>query len=125
VKQFISSAKELYGDKIPNMESAYKIIEDKDLARMSVFGVGYNRGSINPNRVDVLIQGDPGLKKVRDGLYDLTATGHIHYLADIPTGGFKPVLACVYKGDRDQFGIKGARFSIYSKDGRKFKREIK
>lgn len=125
VKEFITSAKELYGDRIPNQESVYKIITDKDLARMSVYGVGYNRGIVNPNRVDVLIQGDPGLHRIRDGVYELTATGHIHYLADIPGGGFTPVLACVYKGDRDQFGIRGARFSIYSKDGRKFKRQIK
>lgn len=125
VKQFAKSCRELYGDRIPNGESAYKVIKDIHLARMAVYGVGYNRGVVNVNRVDVLLQGDPGLKYVRDGVFELTATGHVHYLADVPTGGFTPVLACIYKGDRDQLGIKGARFSIYPMGGRTFKRQIK
>lgn len=125
VEEFAKDCKILYGDKIPSGESVYKIIKDIHLARMSVFGVGYNRGVTNASRVDVLIQGDPGLKRLSNGAFELTATGHIHYLADLPTGNFAPVLACIYKGDRDQLGIKGARFSIYPLGGRTFKRQIK
>lgn len=123
-KEFVLKCQALYGDKIPPSESAYSIIDSKDLKMMAVFGVNYDRGSVDNNRVDVLIQGDPGLKKISKGTYSLTATGHIHHLGDVPDGGFTPVLAVVYKGDRDQFGIKGARFSIYSKDGRTFKTKI-
>ena len=125
VQKFIKACQELYGSKIPNGESVFKVIKSKDLAMMSVFGVNYNAGGIDTNKVDVLIQGDPGLKKVKEGVYELTGTGHVHYHGEVPTGGFTPVLACIYKGDRDQFDIKGARFSIYPRGGRNFKQEMK
>lgn len=125
VKKFAEKCLELYGDVIPSGESVYKVIKDKSLAMMSVFGVNANKSGTDENKVDVLLQGDPGLKRVKEGVYELTATGHVHYHGDIPDGGFTPVLACIYKGDRDQMGIKGARFSIYPLAGRKFKREIK
>lgn len=121
---FIKKCQELYSGKISPGESAYSVINSKELKLLSVFGVNFDRGTTDVNRVDVLIQGDPGLKRVGNGLYSLTATGHLHYLGDIPSGGFAPVLAIIYKGDRDQFGIKGARFSIYPLGGRKFKTKI-
>jgi hypothetical protein len=123
-KAFILKCQALYGDKIPPGESAYSVIKSKDLQMMSVFGVNFDKGAIDSNRVDVLIQGDPGLKKISKGIYTLTASGHIHYHGEVPDAGFTPVLAIIYKGDRDQFNIKGARFSIYPKDGRSFKTHI-
>lgn len=123
-KAFILKCQALYDAQIPPSESAYSVIKSKDLKMMSVFGVNSDKGTIDDNRVDVLIQGDPGLKKISKGIYTLTATGHIHYHGEVPDGGFTPVLAVIYKGDRDQFGIKGARFSIYPKDGRSFKTHI-
>ena len=38
--------------------------------------------------------------------------------------GFDPVLAVIYKGDRSQFDIKGARVSVYTSGGRTFKTEL-
>jgi hypothetical protein len=125
VQKFIGACQALYGNKIPNGESVFKVIKSKDLAMMAVFGVNFAASGIDVNKVDVLIQGDPGLKRVKEGVYELTGTGHVHYHGDLPDGGFTPVLACIYKGDRDQFDIKGARFSIYPRDGRKFKQEMK
>lgn len=124
VKKFITKCQTLYGERIPAGESAYTVIKSKDLKMMSVFGVNFDKGTIDENRVDVLIQGDPGLKKVSKGSYELTATGHIHFHGDIPSDAFSPVLAVIYKGDRDQFKIKGARFSIYPKGGRTFKTKL-
>lgn len=113
------------GGKMPNGESAYMKIKDKNLKMMSVYGVNFNVGGLDTNKVDVLIQGDPGVKQLSNGTFQLTATGHIHYLPEDIIGGFEPVLAVIYKGDRTQLGLRGARASIYPKDGRTFKREIK
>lgn len=124
VKKFILKCQALYGNKIPGGASAYSVIKSADLKMMSVFGVNFDKSTIDENRVDVLIQGDPGLKRVGKGSYVLTATGHIHYHGDVPSGGFTPVLAVIYKGDRDQFNIKGARFSIYPQSGRTFKTKL-
>ena len=46
-------------------------------------------------------------------------TYNVHLNGDELKGDFEPILTSIYKGDRDQFGIKGARFSIYPLGGRK------
>lgn len=119
VQQFALLCKSKFGDRIPNGTSVYTKIKDKDLKMMSVFGVEFDAAGVNVNKVDVLLQGDPGLKELSEGVFELTATGHVHYYGEVPDGGFEPVLAAIYKGDRDQLGIKGARFSIYPLAGRK------
>lgn len=121
VKAFITKCQLLYGSAIPSGESVYMPIKDKDLKMMAIFGVDYDKAGISENKVDVLIQGDPGIKQFSGGSFELTATGHLHHYGDLPTGGFDPVLAMIYKGDRDQFGIRGARASIYPAAGRTFK----
>lgn len=124
VLEFGVKCRALYGERIPNGESVYVEIKDKKLKMMSVFGVNFDASGIDKNKVDVLIQGDPGLKQISNGVFELTGTGHVHYHGDVPDGGFEPVLAMIYKGDRDQLGIKGARASIYPRGGRTFKGEI-
>lgn len=114
-----------FSTKMANGASGWKKIKDKNLKMMSVFGVNYDKPGIDENKVDVLIQGDPGLKEIRDGLFELTATGHVHYWGELPDGTFDPILAMIYKGDRSQFGVQGGRASIYPKGGRNFKQEIK
>lgn len=104
--------------------SAWMPIKDKSLKMMSVFGVNFDAGGINENKVDVLIQGDPGLRQISDGVFELTGTGHVHYHGELPDGGFEPVLAMIYKGDRSQFGVKGGRASIYPMGGRTFKKKL-
>lgn len=124
VKYFEQEVNSLYPDgKMPSGESVYMKIKDNNLKMMAVYGVKY-KGGLNENKVDVLIQGNPGLKQISDQVFELTSTGNIHYLPDKLTGGFEPVLSAIYKGDRTQLGLKGARASIYPIGGRTFKREI-
>lgn len=119
IQEFALICKAKFGDRIPNGTSVYTEIKDKNLKMMQVFGVAYDASGVNVNKVDVLLQGDPGIEQLSSGEFELTATGHVHYHGDIPDGGFEPVIAAIYKGDRDQLGIKGARFQIYPKAGRK------
>jgi len=126
VKYFEKQVNILYrGGVMPNGQSAYMKIKDNDLKMMAVYGVNYAKGSLDVNRVDVLIQGDPGLTLLSNGDFELTGTGHVHYLPEKMTGGFDPVLAIIYKGDRTQLGLRGGRASIYPMGGRSFKTEIK
>lgn len=119
VQDFILRCRLKFGEKISPGTAAYAPIKDIDLKLMSVFGVDYDKETTSENRVDVIIQGDPGLKKAgTPGVYKLTATGNLHLNGDLPKGGFDPVLSVMYKGDRSQAGIAGARFSIYPKTGR-------
>ncbi len=126
VKQFVLACRAHIGPVIQSGASYFRKIPKPELKMLQVFGVNaltHKRGG-NINSVDVLIQGDPGLKHLTGNTFELTGTGHVNYYGDIPDGGFEPVMTCIYKGDRDQFGIKGARFSIYPYAGRKFKEQI-
>jgi hypothetical protein len=125
VKRFGMDCLAEFTSKMENGRSAWKKIKDKHLKMMAVFGVNYDKSGMDENKVDVLIQGDPGLREIKPGLYELTGTGHVSYLGDLPSGGFDPVLAMIYKGDRDQFGVKGGRASIYPYGGRTFKQQFK
>jgi hypothetical protein len=126
VKWFEKQVNILYpGGVMPNGQSAFMKIKDEKLKMMAVYGVKYNSGSLDVNRVDVLIQGDPGLNQLNKDTFQLTSSGNIHYLPEKITGGFEPVLAVIYKGERDQLGLKGARASVYPIGGRTFKHEVK
>ena len=126
IKYFEKQINILYPNGVmPNGQSAYMKIKDNDLKMMAVYGVNYAKGTLDVNRVDVLIQGNPGLQLLSNGDFELTGSGHVHYLPEKITGGFEPVLAIIYKGDRTQLGLKGGRASIYPMGGRSFKTEIK
>lgn len=126
IKYFEQEVNKLYpGGVMPNGQSAFMHIKDNNLKMMAIYGVNYAKSGIDVNRVDVLIQGDPGLRRLASGEFELTATGHIHYLPEKLTGGFEPVLAIIYKGDRTQLGLRGGRASIYPYAGRTFKTEVK
>lgn len=88
-------------------------IKNGKLRAIAVYGnnFGGDRGQQN---VDLVIQGDPIFKGNR-----LLATGSAHTNGERLEGDFEPVLMAMYKGDRDNFGVKGARFSIYPAGGRK------
>lgn len=125
-QKFAAIAQAEYGDKIPPGESLMVELpntsEAKTLQLMSVYGVDAPRRVSGVNCVDVLIQGDPSLKRLSGGLYTFDSTGHVHFFPDLPGNGFEPVPAIIYKGDRTNLGIQGGRASIYPKNGRKFKR---
>lgn len=126
IEYFEKQVNALYPNgKMPNGESAYMKIKDTKLKFMSVYGVNFDNGGIDENKVDVLIQGNPGIKRLSGNKFELTSSGNIHYLPEAITGGFEPVLAVIYKGDRTQLGLRGARASIYPIGGRSFKQEIK
>lgn len=126
VKYFEKQVNAIYPNKkIPQGESAFMKIKDDHLKMMAVYGVNYKNGGVDFNKVDVLIQGDPGLKQINNNTFQITATGNLHYLPEKITGGFEPVLSVIYKGDRTQLGLAGARANIYPMAGRTFKREIK
>ena len=64
-----------------------------------------------------LRQFETPFKKVGN-FYELDSN-NVHLNGDKITGGFEPVLMAIYKGDRSNFGIRGARFAIQPLQSRK------
>jgi len=98
---------------IPRATTLARKISNGKLRGIAIYGNGFG-GKRGPQNVDLVLQGDPVFKGNR-----LVATGSAHSNGERLEDTFEPVLMAMYKGDRDNFGVKGARFSIYPAGGRK------
>jgi len=117
--EVVSFAKDVnikFPDGIPRKTTVARKIKDKVLQNKSVYGVDFD-GKTGRQNTSILLQGPVGLKKSGD-TYTLTAN-NVHYKGDLMTGDFEPVMMAIYKGDRSNFGVKGARFAIQPKSSRK------
>ena len=98
---------------IPRATTLARKITNGKLRGIAIYGNGFG-GERGQQNVDLILQGDPVFKGNK-----LIATGSAHSNGQRLDGEFEPVLMAMYKGDRDNFGVKGARFSIYPAGGRK------
>jgi hypothetical protein len=114
---FINTLKQMFPNGIPNATTVGRRIQDENLKKMAVYGSGYGSGIKGENNVDVTMQ---GLLDIRNrGLhYELTCSGHKLNNGDRVTGSYEPVFLAVYKGDRSDHGIRGARVIIQPIGGR-------
>jgi hypothetical protein len=117
-QKFIKQIQEMFPDGIPNATTVAKKIKDNKLQKMSIYGVDYAPGkTLGLQNVSVVLQGPVKLKKTGKA-WEFTAN-HAHENGEDITGDFEPVMMAIYKGDRSNFGVKGARFAIQPKGSRK------
>ena len=116
VQDFVKTVHEKYGSVIPRATTVARKIKSSKLKMMSVYGVKY-RSALGQQNVSMLIQGP--VKLVQRGNHYEFSSNHIHLNGEKITGAFEPVLMAAYKGDRNQFGVRGARFTIQPIESRK------
>lgn len=105
---------------LPTGTSVYKLIKDKTLKMMSVYGKDYKPGGVlGRENVTVCCQGNIQIIE-ENGFYTLKAK-HTHFNGEPLTGPYEPVFMVTYRGDRSSFGVKNARISISPIGGRKAK----
>jgi len=117
---FVGTLQQMYPTGIPPATTVARKIKDERLKMMAVYGNGYGGGS-NIQNVDILLQGTVRIDKVSVGKYKLAASSQTHNNGDFIGGAYEPVLMAIYKGDRSNYGIKGARIVISAKGGRLIK----
>lgn len=118
ILKFAKDVIDMTGGEIPRATTYARKIQNGKLRGISIYGNGFGneRGQQN---VDLVIQGDPKFQGNK-----LISTGPHHANGERIEDDFEPVLMAMYKGDRDNFGVKGARFSIYPAGGRKITKWI-
>lgn len=117
---FVGTLRQMYPTGIPPATTVARKIKDERLKMMAVYGNGYGGGP-NIQNVDILLQGTVRIDRVSTGKYKLAASSQTHNNGDFIGGAYEPVLMAIYKGDRDNYGIKGARIVISAKGGRLIK----
>ena len=118
ILQFAKDVIDMTGGEIPRATTYARKIKNGKLRGISIYGNAFG-GERGQQNVDLILQGDPVFKGNR-----LVATGSAHTNGERLEDTFEPVLMAMYKGDRDNFGVKGARFSIYPAGGRKITKWI-
>ena len=112
----------MFPNGMPAATTVGRRIQDDNLKKMAVYGSGYG-GVKGENNVDVTMQGVLSIQN-RGRYYELTSTGHKLNNGDRITGTYEPVFLGVYKGDRSDHGIRGARVIIQPIGGRAIQRFV-
>jgi len=104
-------------DSMPPRTTLAREIKDKQLKGMSIYGNEYGSNYGRQN-CQILLQGKVGLKKSGKA-YEMIASGHVQVNPKMPKEeSYAPTLMVMHK-TRQDYGIDKARFSIYTKGGRK------
>jgi len=120
---FVQTIQQMNPKGIPPATTVARKIKDTRLKMMAVYGNGYG-GPSSIQNVDLLLQGSVNIQMVTTGRYKLIASSQTHNNGDAITGAYEPVFMAIYKGDRDNYGVKGARMVISAKGGRSIKKYV-
>jgi hypothetical protein len=121
-QQFIADLKGLFPTQMTPATTVVRFIKDPKLRAMAVYGNQYGKTTFNKQNVNIVLQGDIKLKKSGSSYY-MDAT-NVHLNGEEMTGPYEPVFMAVYKGDRSDFGIGGARIGIAPIGSRKINEVI-
>ena len=120
---FVQTCQAKFGNSMPRATTVARKIKDNRLKMMAVYGSGFG-GGLSIQNVDVLLQGSVNITRTGVGRYKLVASANTHSNGDPIGGAYEPVFMCIYKGDRDNYGIKNARMVISGKGGRSIKQYV-
>lgn len=109
VKAFVADLKKLYPDGIPRATTVARKIRDDALKKRAVYGYEYGK-KYSENNVNATLQGTVKFD-INGKKYEVKAPHVLDNGAPI-RGGYEPVLMAMYKGDRSDAGVKGARITI-------------
>lgn len=119
---FINTLLEIFPNGMPPATTVGRKIQDETLKKLAVYGNGFG-GPKGENNVDITMQGVLNIQS-RGRYYELTCTGHKMNNGDRINGSYEPVFLGVYKGDRSDHGIRGARVIIQPIGGRSIQKFV-
>jgi hypothetical protein len=129
VQQFVKDLENIYPNKVfpPKTSVARKMINTDFVLFKSVFGKEFNFGKTKYGKShcqcvivgDILFQKEGSIYRISPRCIMIANPNwekQSPYLLN--DQNWRPALMAIYKGDRSDFGFKGARFSIYPAGGR-------
>ena len=118
VQAFVKTAKEMFPTEIPQGTTVARKISNQKLRMQAIYGSGYG-GSIGINNVDVVLQGTVSINSISFTEYKITGSAMTHNNGSTLPSEYEPVLMAIYKGERNNYGIKNARLVISAISGRR------
>ena len=123
VKAFVEDVRELTGGQLQKGQSFRRKLTDDEVKRKAVYGLDFGSGKFGINNCQILLQGPLKLDALNDGTYLLGAT-HKVITPAIPSGDYEPYLYVTFRSDRNNEGIKDARFGVYPEAYKQSAQEI-
>lgn len=127
IQEFIEAVRKKTEETGGELTTSYqRAFTNKEISRKAIYGVDYQQGTSGLNNIDVILQGNLTLTSLDDDTYLLDA---VHKVvkddeSNIPTGDYTPYLGVRISKDRNNFGIKYARFMVWPGGGRGANAEI-
>ena len=118
VQAFVKTAKEMFPTEIPQGTTVARKISDQKLKMQAIYGSGYG-GSFGINNVNVVLQGTVRINSISPTEYKITGSAMTHNNGSTLPSEYEPVLMAIYKGERNNYGIKNARLVISAIGGRR------
>ena len=118
VQMFVQQVQQMFKDTMPSATTVAKMIKDPKLKKYAIYGADFKIANRNLSRqnVSLVAQGDLRLKK--NGTTFEFISERTYENGETITSDYEPVLMVMYKGDRGEFGIKGAKFGIEPRSAR-------
>lgn len=109
-QDFIKSVKEQFPDGLPPRTTLFRKIRNKKLKMMAVYGKDFG-SDFGKQNVTVVLQGP--IKLMKTGNYYTLKANHVRKNGfSLDNSVYEPVFMAIYKGDRDDAGLKGTRLVI-------------
>ena len=116
VLKFVQDVKAMVGDEMPRATTIARTASPL-FQLISIYGNGYG-GVRGEQNVDVVLQGPVTIQNGQ------LVAPIMHSNGEAMKGSYEPAMMAIYKGDRSNFGVAGARFSMYPIGGRKVHQTI-
>tara|TARA_B100001057_G_scaffold491702_1_gene582502 strand:- start:1168 stop:2106 length:939 start_codon:yes stop_codon:yes gene_type:complete len=123
VESFVQKVKELFPDGITPTTTVARKIQNIQLQNLGIYGNAFG-GGFGVNNVDVLLQGSVKINTINPTEYQLTGSAMTHKNGDPLPPLYQPALMAIYKGDRNDYGIKNARLVMNAIGGRRITQMI-
>ena len=123
VQAFVKTAKEMFPTEIPQGTTIARKISNQKLRMQAIYGSSYG-GSFGINNVDVVLQGTVRINAISPTEYKITGSAMTHNNGSTLPSEYEPVLMAIYKGERNNYGIKNARLVISAIGGRTNKQMV-
>lgn len=112
IKSFVEAVYKATDGELQPKTSFKRALLNDEIKRKSVYGLNQGAQEFGINNCQAILQGPVKFEAQESGDYVIKANHQVNN-PDIPSGGYEPMLYVTFRKDRNNMGIKNARFGIY------------
>ncbi len=112
---FVESVRTATNGALERKQSFKRALLSEEIKRKAVYGLGFGDKEFHKDNCQAILQGPVKFEEQESGDYTIICNHQVSN-PDIPSGLYEPMLYVTFRSDRNNMGIKNARFGIYPAD---------